>query len=73
MQLTDKKLYGVWPFFLQPLKLLAKPEDKGLGDIVERVIGPVGGDVYKAWYEKTFDKPCSCNKHQDRLNEVYPL
>ena len=64
---------GEWPFILRPLKLLAIPSDKGLGDIVERVIGPIGGDAYKAWYEKAFGKPCKCTKRQDGLNERFPL
>ena len=64
---------SLWPFMLRPLKLLAIPSDKGLGDIVERVIGPIGGDAYKAWYEKAFGKPCKCTKRQDGLNERFPL
>lgn len=62
-----------WPLLLRPMKLLAQPGDKGLGDIVERTIGPVGGDAYKIWYKTTFGKPCKCNKRQDNLNERYPL
>jgi hypothetical protein len=62
-----------WPLFLKPMKLLVKSGDRGLGDIVERVIGPVGGDAYKAWYEKTFGKPCRCTKRQDALNQRFPL
>lgn len=62
-----------WPLLLQPLKLLAQPGDKGLGDIVDRVIGPAGGDAYKAWYEKIFKTSCGCKKRQDNLNGRYPL
>jgi len=72
-QLDNKIEILGWPLFLQPLKLLAKPEDKGLGDIIERTIGPIGGDAYKAWYEATFGKPCRCTKREDQLNERYPL
>ena len=64
---------GDWPIWLRPFKLLAVDNDRGLGDIVERVIGPVGGDAYKAWYEKAFGKPCKCTKRQDGLNERFPL
>lgn len=62
-----------WPLALRPLKLLAQPGDKGLGDIVERVIGPVGGEAYKKWYLKVFGKPCGCTRRKDNLNERFPL
>jgi len=62
-----------WPLLLRPMKLLAKPTDRGLGDIVERTIGPVGGDAYKLWYRTTFGKTCGCTKRKDNLNERYPL
>lgn len=62
-----------WPLYLQPFKLLAQEGDKGLGDIVEHVIGPAGGGAYKSWYEKTFGVGCGCNQRQDRLNQRYPL
>jgi len=62
-----------WPLLIRPMKLLAKPDDKGLGDIVERTIGPVGGDAYKLWYKATFGKTCGCTKRKDNLNERYPL
>lgn len=62
-----------WPLFLRPLKLLAKPEDKGLGDIIARKIGPIGGEKYKRWYEKTFGKSCNCEIRQETWNKRYPL
>jgi hypothetical protein len=63
-----------WPIFLRPMKLMAKDGDKGLGDVVERVIGPVGGDAYKSWYKTTFGKECtSCTKRKGDLNARYPL
>lgn len=62
-----------WPLMLQPLKLLAKEGDKGLGDIIERVIGPFGGDAFKSWHLRIFGKPCSCSERQNTLNEEFPL
>ncbi len=62
-----------WPKAFLPLKLLAKPEDQGLGDIVARTIGPIGGDVFKEWYLQTFGKSCGCSTRQKRWNELYPL
>ncbi len=69
----DKNITRDWPLLLRPMKLLAQPSDTGLGDIVERTIGPVGGDAYKLWYKATFGKPCGCTKRKDNLNERYPL
>jgi hypothetical protein len=62
-----------WPLLLQPFKLMARPGDRGLGDIIERVIGPVGGDAYKAWYLKVFGVPCGCTRRSDNLNQRFPL
>jgi len=58
---------------LLPLKLLAKPEDKGAGDIIARVIGPIGGDAFKVWYKKLFGVDCGCGNRQDILNQRWPL
>ena len=62
-----------WPLFLQPMKLLAKPGDKGLGDIIDRTIGPVGGEAFKKWYKVVFGKDCGCNVRQIDWNRRYPL
>lgn len=62
-----------WPMWAQPMKLLAKDGDKGLGDIVARVVGTIGGEAYKAWYLKTFGKSCGCTERQESLNQKYPL
>lgn len=62
-----------WPLMLSPLKLLAKEGDRGLGDIVARVVGPIGGDAFKRWHFKIFGKPCSCGDRQDFLNADFPL
>lgn len=62
-----------WPTLALPMKLLAKPGDKGLGDIVARVIGPIGGDAFKAWYAATFGKSCGCEVRQEVWNRRYPL
>lgn len=62
-----------WPILLQPLKLLAKEGDRGLGDIAFRVIGEANSAKYKAWHLKIFGKPCGCNERQATLNEEFPL
>lgn len=62
-----------WPAYLLPLKLLKQEEDRGLGDIVARTIGPVGGDAFKDWYREKFGQDCGCRDRQIHLNRLYPL
>lgn len=62
-----------WPFWALALEILAKPEDKGIGDIIERTIGPIGGDKFKAWHLKVFKRGCGCSERQNTFNERFPL
>ena len=62
-----------WPLLLAPIKLLAQPGDRGLGDIIARTIGPVGGEAYKGWYKTIFGRSCGCADRQATLNTRFPL
>ncbi|MDE2098242.1 MAG: hypothetical protein KGL39_13385 [Patescibacteria group bacterium] len=62
-----------WPLWVKALALVAKPEDKGIGDVLARIISLVGGKAYNAFYLKTFGQPCGCIKRQNALNGQYPL
>ena len=62
-----------WPPYLLPFKLLKKEGDRGLGDIIARTIGPVGGDAFKTWYKDTIGQDCGCRDRQIHLNRTYPL
>ncbi len=62
-----------WGFLLNPMKLLAGPDDRGLGDIIARTIGPYGGDLWKAWYRRVFGRDCGCGDRADSLNIEFPL
>lgn len=62
-----------WPKILDGLKKLAKPSDKGLGDIIARAVGPIGGDAFKSWYKQTFGKSCGCTQRQEWLNKKFPI
>ena len=42
-------------------------------DIVARVVGPIGGDVFKAWHLAMFGKECGCGDRQEALNARYPI
>lgn len=62
-----------WPMILRPFKLMAKEGDRGLGDIVLRVIGPSNSTAFKSWFKSIFGKDCGCDKRQITLNQEYPL
>lgn len=62
-----------WPLILRPFKLLSQSEDRGLGDIVLRVIGDANSAAFKAWFRKMFGKECGCEKRQNTLNIEFPL
>ena len=62
-----------WPWWVQALATQATPADKGLGDVVARLIGPENSEAFKAWHLKIFKRPCGCTGRQAALNIKYPL
>ncbi len=62
-----------WPIWAKALALLAKPADKGIGDVVARIIGDENSSKFKAWHLATFGRPCGCNGKQNRWNIKYQL
>lgn len=62
-----------WPAWAKALALVRKPDDSGLGDVIARIVGPIGGDAYKAWHMRTFGESCGCADRQAGLNAKYPL
>ncbi len=62
-----------WPMWAKVLSKRAIPEDKGIGDVVARTIGPEASGAFKAFYEMTFGKSCGCNGRQKLWNQQYPL
>ncbi len=62
-----------WPLWAKALKQLATPQDKGIGDVVERTIGNENSAKFKAWHLATFGRPCGCNGRQNLWNQKYPL
>ncbi len=65
--------FNDWPMWAKALATRATPEDKGIGDVVARTIGPEASGAFKAFYEMTFGKPCGCNGRQKLWNTKYPL
>lgn len=62
-----------WPIWARALAMLAKPEDKGVGDVAARVIGSENSEAFKKFYKLTFRKTCGCNGRQAKWNRDYPL
>ncbi len=72
-QHPSKRKPSEWPLWAKAFKAIAKPEDKGIGDVVARLIGDETSSAFKAWHLATFGKPCNCNGRQTRWNRLYPL
>ncbi len=62
-----------WPFWAKALAMTAKPEDKGVGDVVARTIGAENSEAFKKWYKATTGKDCGCTGRQNLWNIKYPL
>jgi hypothetical protein len=64
-----KAMEAGWP----ALRALARPGDRGMGDVVERTVGPLGGTAFKGWYQKLTGRSCGCGARREELNRWYPL
>lgn len=62
-----------WPIWAKALKQFATPEDKGIGDVVARMIGDENSATFKAWHLATFGRPCGCPERRELWNRQYPL
>lgn len=62
-----------WPIWAKAMALLAKPDDAGIGSVVERVIGPFGGEAFKVFYQKSFGRSCGCTERRDSWDLMWPL
>lgn len=65
--------YDKWPIWAKALAHAAKPQDKGIGDLVARLIGDENSEAFTKWFQSTFNKPCGCKGRQALWNRVYPL
>jgi hypothetical protein len=61
-----------WPFAFKVLAKLATPEDQGIGDVIERIVGPIGGGAFKSWYKLATGHDCGCGARKQILNARYP-
>jgi hypothetical protein len=62
-----------WPLAFQLLAKAARPKDTGLGDVIERVVGPIGGLAFKLWFKRITARDCGCTARKQKLNAQYPL
>ncbi len=53
------------------VKPFSKPEDKGIGDTVQRHLAMLGGERFKQWV-KELGIPCRCADRQAEWNERWP-
>ena len=60
-----------WPIWVKTVALAKTADDRGVGDTIARTIGPVGGDLFKAWFKKLTGKDCGCSERQELLNSKY--
>ncbi len=62
-----------WPVWAKALAMRAKPEDKGIGDVIHRTIGAENSEAFRKWFKATTGKDCGCTGRQRRWNIEYPL
>lgn len=53
------------------LKFFRAPEDRGLGDTVERLLAKTGARKVKAWLQSA-GLDCGCAGRQAKLNRAFP-
>lgn len=58
---------SVWPAWADELRKQKAAGETGVGDTAERLIGPIGGDVFKRLV-----KNCGCGQRKEDLNRLYP-
>lgn len=62
-----------WPLWAKALAFRAIPEDRGIGDVIARTVGPIGGDAFKKWFKTIFGADCGCDARQEGFNLKWPL
>ncbi len=60
-----------WPIWSKAVKLLATPEDAGIGDTIHRLAG-VAGTTFEAMFLRFFKRPCGCEVRRDLFNGRFP-
>lgn len=61
-----------WPLPFLAVAMAARKGDRGIGDTIARVIGPIGGNAFKRWHRRVTGEDCGCGARADFLNAKYP-
>ena len=59
------------PAWAKALSLLKADGEVGLGDTIERIVGPIGGEAFKKW-AKSKGFSCGCSQRKRHLNKRFP-
>lgn len=59
-----------WPLWAVTIALLKADTDAGVGDTVERIIGPIGGQAFKLWAAK-LGVDCGCGARKADWNDRF--
>lgn len=62
-----------WPWAARLIANRARPGEAGVGDTLARLLGIVGGELYKWFYIWITGADCGCGDRQARLNALYPF
>lgn len=62
-----------WPLLVRALTWLAKPGDRGIGDVVKRLANVVDADTMAAWFTRITGEECHCESRRAILNQRYPF
>jgi len=60
-----------WPLWALAIALLKQDGEIGVGDTLERIIGPANSAAFKAWHMATFKKSCGCSERKAVWNQRY--
>ena len=61
-----------WPQWALDLEAQSVAGETGVGDTAERILGPLGGDGFKAFFKATTGKDCGCTVRKEGLNREFP-
>lgn len=60
------------PRLIRAVSRLRRSGDRGVGDTVHRLLGPLGGRVIERWHERVLGRSCGCQDRRERLNAIFP-
>lgn len=60
-----------WPLWARTLAAMQGEGDKGVGDTIERVMGPKTSESFKGWYKRTFNRNCGCDGRKEDWNNRF--